>query len=172
MNDHKPSWGGDNHWKRFSWSGKSDWKPSRRRTLNDRTDRSFRNSDKSKDGPNSSKERSMSDWMPGWMPGWMPEWKPTYNYCGSSLDDANSRCGVSCYDGADASCPTGEQCYTNAKKCPLVKPDGWSGGVNHVNVSASFFHNKLQLQTISPTCVIYACYALIPINHIYCNSIQ
>lgn len=47
---------------------------------------------------------------------------PNYNYCGSTFADANSKCGVSCYDGTDAPCPVGTHCFADAKSCPLVKP--------------------------------------------------
>ena len=33
--------------------------------------------------------------------------------CGSSFTDANGKCGVSCPDGIDAPCPSGETCYAS-----------------------------------------------------------
>ena len=45
-----------------------------------------------------------------------------YNYCGNSWELANSQCGQSCYDGSDASCPSGQKCFADADACQAVPP--------------------------------------------------
>eukprot|EP00571_Detonula_confervacea_P007964 CAMPEP_0172313318 /NCGR_PEP_ID=MMETSP1058-20130122/20021_1 /TAXON_ID=83371 /ORGANISM="Detonula confervacea, Strain CCMP 353" /LENGTH=665 /DNA_ID=CAMNT_0013026957 /DNA_START=15 /DNA_END=2009 /DNA_ORIENTATION=+ len=42
-----------------------------------------------------------------------------HNYCGNGYADS-AKCGVSCYGGTDAPCPTGETCFAGIDTCPLV----------------------------------------------------
>jgi hypothetical protein len=39
------------------------------------------------------------------------------NYCGTSWSNSNSKCGVSCPEGLDKECPTGESCFADNTNC-------------------------------------------------------
>ena len=41
-----------------------------------------------------------------------------YNYCGTSWNNANSACGVSCPGGQDSECPAGQSCFAECFNCP------------------------------------------------------
>jgi len=42
----------------------------------------------------------------------------SYNYCGISYADANSKCTTSCPSGMDSECPDNESCFADATGCP------------------------------------------------------
>jgi len=47
-----------------------------------------------------------------------PEDEESYNYCGISYADANSKCTTSCPSGMDSECPDNESCFADATGCP------------------------------------------------------
>ena len=71
----------------------------------------------------------------------LPEDEESYNYCGISYADANSKCTTSCPSGMDSECPDNESCFADATGCPpttmsevemmiqaMKKKKAWWGG--------------------------------------------
>ncbi|KAL3826440.1 hypothetical protein ACHAXA_011249 [Cyclostephanos tholiformis] len=42
----------------------------------------------------------------------------THNYCGTSFENANTKCGMPCPSGTDIDCTQGESCFAEANSCP------------------------------------------------------
>jgi len=55
----------------------------------------------------------------------------TNNYCGTSWDDANSKCATKCPSGNDGDCTNGQKCFGNITKCS----SGGGGSTNYCGTS-------------------------------------